>query len=121
MTISHPLSCPVPAEWEYDGMLCVADTTDTGAMWECPLLLELQELPDSVRPCGLGRRGASSLRSRSESFRCCPHLLQATREKCREQEISQLIQHEQLEHQHLSPVTCSAWYCVQCLQGCSIC
>lgn len=50
-------------------MLCVAATTDTGAMWECPLLLELQELPDVLRPLGLGRRGCSSMRSRSESFR----------------------------------------------------
>lgn len=50
-------------------MLCVAETTDTGAMWECPLLLELQALPDDVRPTGLGPRNASSLRSRSESYR----------------------------------------------------
>lgn len=53
-------------------MLCVAANTDTGAMWECPLLLELQELPDVLRPLGLGRRGCSSLRSRSESFRFAP-------------------------------------------------
>jgi sucrose-6-phosphate hydrolase SacC (GH32 family) len=63
---------PLIAEWEYDGMLCVAANTDTGAMWECPLLLELQELPDVLRPLGLGRRGCSSLRSRSESFRSEP-------------------------------------------------
>lgn len=64
-----PRNIPVPTEWTYAGMLCVAETTDTGAMWECPLLLELQALPDDVRPTGLGPRNASSLRSRSESYR----------------------------------------------------
>jgi sucrose-6-phosphate hydrolase SacC (GH32 family) len=62
-------------------MLCVAANTDTGAMWECPLLLELQELPDVLRPMGLGQRGASSMRSRSESFRSvsCEQHCQRTR------------------------------------------
>ena len=41
-------------------MLCLADTPDTGAMWECPLLLELQQLPPDVRPAGLSfPRGAA--------------------------------------------------------------
>ena len=31
------------AGWRYDGMLCEADNTETGAMWECPLLLELTQ------------------------------------------------------------------------------
>lgn len=34
-------------------MLCMAETSDTGAMWECPLILELQQLPDSFLPAGL--------------------------------------------------------------------
>ncbi|KAL3140314.1 hypothetical protein ABBQ38_004579 [Trebouxia sp. C0009 RCD-2024] len=29
--------------WRYDGMLCQADNVETGAMWECPLLLELTQ------------------------------------------------------------------------------
>lgn len=33
--------------WRYDGLLCEADNTDTGAMWECPLLFELEKRPDS--------------------------------------------------------------------------
>ena len=31
------------AGWRFDGMLCEADNTETGAMWECPLLLELTQ------------------------------------------------------------------------------
>ena len=37
----------VCAGWRYDGLLCEADNTDTGAMWECPLLFELEKRPDS--------------------------------------------------------------------------
>lgn len=51
-------------------MLCGAETMDTGAMWECPLLLELQRLPEEARPCGLGPRGHTNLRARAESYRC---------------------------------------------------
>lgn len=29
--------------WHFDGMLCEADNTETGAMWECPLLMELRQ------------------------------------------------------------------------------
>lgn len=36
----------------------------------CNKLHVVQELPDNARPLGLGERGASSLRSRAESFRC---------------------------------------------------
>eukprot|EP00891_Asterochloris_glomerata_P002385 jgi/Astpho2/2385/gw1.00044.86.1_t len=31
--------------WRYESMLCEADNVDTGVMWECPLLLELQQAP----------------------------------------------------------------------------
>lgn len=58
------------AEWHYDGMLCGAETTDTGAMWECPLLLELQNLTEEARPRGLGPRHETNMRAREESYRC---------------------------------------------------
>ena len=29
-------------------MLCEASTLDTGAMWECPLLIELNYVPEST-------------------------------------------------------------------------
>jgi len=29
------------SEWRYEGTLCEADTADTGAMWECPLIARL--------------------------------------------------------------------------------
>eukprot|EP01025_Chloroclados_australasicus_P023229 TRINITY_DN2361_c0_g1_i10.p1 TRINITY_DN2361_c0_g1~~TRINITY_DN2361_c0_g1_i10.p1 ORF type:complete len:714 (+),score=91.50 TRINITY_DN2361_c0_g1_i10:95-2143(+) len=31
--------------WQYDGRLCQGDSSQTGAMWECPILLELQPAP----------------------------------------------------------------------------
>lgn len=35
--------------WRYDGMLCESDdSTETGAMWECPLLLELTQASEDV-------------------------------------------------------------------------
>lgn len=49
------------AEWQYDGMLCGAESIAAGAMWECPLLLELQSIPDVARPVGLGPRGRTNL------------------------------------------------------------
>ena len=33
------------AGWRYEGTLCEADTPDTGAMWECPLLSRLDPPP----------------------------------------------------------------------------
>ena len=38
------------AGWRYDGMLCEADTVESGAMWECPLLARLQIVPEHARP-----------------------------------------------------------------------
>ena len=35
--------------WRFDGMLCEADNTETGAMWECPLLLELTQTQASPK------------------------------------------------------------------------
>ncbi|KAK9916361.1 hypothetical protein WJX75_001798 [Coccomyxa subellipsoidea] len=50
--------------WRYDGTLCEADSVDTGAMWECPLLLALTVVPEEHR-----RRSAlGSLRSLSNSY-----------------------------------------------------
>lgn len=33
--------------WRYDGLLCEAEDLDTGAMWECPLLIELNKKPET--------------------------------------------------------------------------
>lgn len=41
--------------WRHDGMLCEADTVDTGTMWECPLLLSLTQVSEEQR-----RRSAPS-------------------------------------------------------------
>lgn len=38
------------AGWRYDGMLCEADTIEAGAMWECPLLARLTNVPEHARP-----------------------------------------------------------------------
>ena len=38
--------------WELEGLLCAAATIDTGAVWECPLLVPLAPLPRSPRPAG---------------------------------------------------------------------
>ncbi|KAK9810230.1 hypothetical protein WJX72_007025 [[Myrmecia] bisecta] len=43
--------------WRYDGMLCEADTVDTGAMWECPLLVKLDVRPDHPKPISIGAGG----------------------------------------------------------------
>lgn len=32
--------------WRYDGLLCEADNADTGVMWECPILLQLNRQPE---------------------------------------------------------------------------
>lgn len=47
-------------------MLCEADTVDTGAMWECPLLLKLSVVPEHGRHSMLS--GLSGLRSLSNSY-----------------------------------------------------
>ena len=57
------------AGWRYDGMLCLADTPDTGAMWECPLLLELQQVPPDVRPAGLSFPNSTAERADSGAER----------------------------------------------------
>ena len=44
-------------------MLCLAETPDTGAMWECPLLLELQQRPDTFHPAGLSFTSVSAPRA----------------------------------------------------------
>lgn len=35
--------------WRFDGMLCEAEDLDTGAMWECPLLIQLNRVPTVSR------------------------------------------------------------------------
>ena len=60
----------MPAGWRYDGLLCEADNTDTGAMWECPLLFELEKRPDGASrqsSANISREGdaASSVSERS--------------------------------------------------------
>ncbi|KAI8462969.1 MAG: glycosyl hydrolase [Monoraphidium minutum] len=37
-----------PASWRYDGLLCSGDG-ETGAVWECPLIAELEPLPPGAR------------------------------------------------------------------------
>lgn len=32
--------------WRFDGMLCEADNADAGLMWECPILLQLNRIPE---------------------------------------------------------------------------
>ena len=37
------------AGWELEGTLCEASNTDTGVVWECPLLVPLDPVPRSLR------------------------------------------------------------------------
>ena len=53
------------AGWRYESMLCEADNVDTGVMWECPLLLELQQAP--TLPWQHSVRGVGSLRTIMDS------------------------------------------------------
>ena len=53
------------AGWRYESMLCEADNVDTGVMWECPLLLELQQAPSL--PWQHSVRGVGSLRTIMDS------------------------------------------------------
>ena len=43
-------------------MLCQADNTETGAMWECPLLLELTQTQASPKPAQHSTGGIQSIR-----------------------------------------------------------
>ena len=54
------------AGWRFDGMLCEASSMDTGAMWECPLLIELTTVPESGRLSSLG--SLRSVSSVAEAF-----------------------------------------------------
>ena len=49
---SH-LSCErcslAPTGWELEGTLCEASNTDTGVVWECPLLVPLDPVPRTLR------------------------------------------------------------------------
>lgn len=47
------------AGWRFEGLLCEADDIDTGAMWECPLMVALPRLPDGPRISAIPRRQAS--------------------------------------------------------------
>lgn len=49
------------AGWRYDGMLCEADNTETGAMWECPLLLELTQTQPNAKPSAQTTGGIQSI------------------------------------------------------------
>lgn len=51
------------AGWRYDGMLCEADDLNYGAMWECPLLIELNTIP--THP---GRQSQDAVDELSNSF-----------------------------------------------------
>lgn len=57
--------------WRYDGMLCEAKDLQCGAMWECPILLELNQVP--LRPSSQSKEALDEL---SKSF----HNLAAFRE-----------------------------------------
>ena len=47
--------------WRFDGMLCEADNTETGAMWECPLLLELTQTQASPKTSAQTTGGIQSI------------------------------------------------------------
>lgn len=49
------------AGWRFDGMLCEADNTETGAMWECPLLLELTQSQPNTKPSAQATGGIQSI------------------------------------------------------------
>lgn len=51
----------MPAGWRFDGMLCQADNTETGAMWECPLLLELTQTQAPPKPSEQSTGGIQSI------------------------------------------------------------
>ena len=53
------------AGWRFESMLCEADDVDTGAMWECPLLLELQQAP--LQPRRTSVSGVGTLKSLMDS------------------------------------------------------
>lgn len=38
-----------PAGWELEGTLCEAQNTETGVVWECPLLVPLDPIPRHLR------------------------------------------------------------------------
>ena len=50
-------------DWRYDGMLCEADTLEFGAMWECPLLIELNTIP--IHP---GQQSKAAVKELADSF-----------------------------------------------------
>ncbi|DBA96005.1 TPA: hypothetical protein ACH3X1_001510 [Trebouxia sp. C0004] len=47
--------------WRFDGMLCEANNTETGAMWECPLLLELTQTQASPKASAQTTGGIQSI------------------------------------------------------------
>lgn len=49
------------AGWRFDGMLCEADNTETGAMWECPLLLELTQTQADPKASAQATGGIQSI------------------------------------------------------------
>ena len=49
------------AGWRFDGMLCEADNTETGAMWECPLLLELTQTQANPKAAAQTTGGIQSI------------------------------------------------------------
>lgn len=61
--------------WRYDGMLCEAEDLDTGAMWECPLLIQLNRVPQHAH-----RQSEEAMRALGEKF----HNLSAFSERTQE-------------------------------------
>lgn len=57
----YPNCCPINTGWRYDGMLCQADNVETGAMWECPLLLELTQTEAKPKPSEQSTGGIQSI------------------------------------------------------------
>ncbi|KAF6258531.1 hypothetical protein COO60DRAFT_1107801 [Scenedesmus sp. NREL 46B-D3] len=55
------------ASWRYDGLLCVGDG-DTGAVWECPLIAQLNPLPAGALPLGSSNHARLAMGNRKHSL-----------------------------------------------------
>ncbi|WIA41557.1 hypothetical protein OEZ86_008923 [Tetradesmus obliquus] len=55
------------ASWRYDGLLCVGDG-DTGAVWECPLIVQLNPLPAGALPLGSSNHARLAMGNRKHSL-----------------------------------------------------
>jgi hypothetical protein len=67
-------------------MLCEADTVETGAMWECPLLARLAIVPEHARPAHSILSGFRSLSLNSfnniSAFHSKGHPVSPTADRC---------------------------------------